>query len=145
MRAVEGVRKSIHQSWSTKGLGLGLGLLCWGFKGVQEESPSERPALFKSGQWHIHQSTTPSLSQTIWARWASRKFLTLPIVQTLPSVTFSYSLSSEFVVMWQLRGWKRLCEVHWHVHTRGLPWYLSEVVGTVQKVHCSRGRLYRRG
>ena len=31
----------------------------------------------------MHQSTTPSLSQTIWARWASRKFHTFPIVQTL--------------------------------------------------------------
>ena len=36
----------------------------------------------------IHQSTTPSLSQTIWPRWASRQFLTLPIVQTLLPVTF---------------------------------------------------------
>ena len=32
-------RKSIHQSWLAKGLGSGL--LCWGFKGVQEEIPSE--------------------------------------------------------------------------------------------------------
>ena len=32
-----GVRKSIHQSWLAKG----LGLLCWGFKGVQKEIPSE--------------------------------------------------------------------------------------------------------
>ena len=31
----------------------------------------------------MHQSTTPSLSQTIWPRWASRQFLTLPIVQIL--------------------------------------------------------------
>ena len=31
----------------------------------------------------MHQSTTPSLSQTIWPRWASRQFLGLPIVQTL--------------------------------------------------------------
>ena len=30
----------------------------------------------------IHQSATPFLSQTIWPRWASRQFLTLPIVQT---------------------------------------------------------------
>ena len=37
MRGVGGVRKSIHQSWLAKG----LGLLCWGFKGVQEEIPSE--------------------------------------------------------------------------------------------------------
>ena len=38
-RAVGGVRKSIHQSWLAKGLGLGL--LCWGFKGVQGELPWE--------------------------------------------------------------------------------------------------------
>ena len=30
----------------------------------------------------IHQSTIPSLSQTIWPRWASRHFFTLPIIQT---------------------------------------------------------------
>ena len=41
----------------------------------------------------MHQSTTPSLSLTIWLRWASRQFLTLPIVQTLLPVTFGYSLS----------------------------------------------------
>ena len=56
----------------------------------------------------MYQSTTPSLSQTIWARWASRQLLTLPIVQTLVPVTFGYSLSSEAVVMRQLRRWKRL-------------------------------------
>ena len=101
MRGVGGVRKSTDQSWLAKGLRLGLGLLCWGFKGVQEEILW--PALFKSGQWHfhrtMHQSTTPSLSQTLWPRWASRQFLRLPIVQTLLPVTFGYSLSSEVVVM----------------------------------------------
>ena len=57
----------------------------------------------------MHQSsTTPSLSQTIWPRWASRQFLSLSIVQTLLPVTFAYSLSSEAVVMRQLRRWKRL-------------------------------------
>ena len=39
MRDVGGVRKSIHQSWLAKRLGLGL--VCWGFKGVQEEISSE--------------------------------------------------------------------------------------------------------
>ena len=39
MRGRGGVRKLIHQSWLAKGLGLGL--LCWGFKGAQEEVPSE--------------------------------------------------------------------------------------------------------
>ena len=56
----------------------------------------------------MHQSTTPSLSQTIWPRWASRQFPTLLIIQTLLPVTFGYSLSSEAVVMRQLRRWKRL-------------------------------------
>ena len=109
MRGVVGVRKSIHESWLAKGLGLGL--LCWGFKGVQEEILRERPALLKSGQWHfrtIHQSTTPSLSQTIWSRWASRQFLSLPIAKTLLPVTFGFSLRSEAVVMRELRRWKRL-------------------------------------
>ena len=60
----------------------------------------------------MHQSTTPSVSQTIWPRRASRHFLTLPRVQTLLPVTFAYSLSSrknlEAVLMRQLRRWKRL-------------------------------------
>ena len=73
-----------------------------------------RVTMFKSGQWHFHQDnapvqlTTPSLSQTIWPRWASRHILTLPIVETLLPVSFGHSLSSEAVVMRQLRRWKRL-------------------------------------
>ena len=60
----------------------------------------------------MHQSTIPSLSQTIRARWTSTQFLTLPIVQTLLPVTFAYSLSSrknlQAVIIRQLRRWKRL-------------------------------------
>ena len=41
-RGMGGVRKSIHQSLLANGLGLGLGLLYWGFKGVQQEIPSEK-------------------------------------------------------------------------------------------------------
>ena len=51
MRGVGGVRKSIHQSWLVKG----LGLLCWGFKRVQEEIPSEEATTL---QWHFHQNNT---------------------------------------------------------------------------------------
>ena len=36
----------------------------------------------------MNQFTTPSLSQIIWARWGSRQFLSLPIVQTLPHRDF---------------------------------------------------------
>ena len=55
MRGVGGVRKSIHQSWLAKG----LGLLCWGFKGVRKKFLGKRPALFKSAQWHLHQDNAP--------------------------------------------------------------------------------------
>ena len=108
MRDVGGVRKSINQTWLAKGLGLGL--LCWGFKGVQEEIPSEEASTRVSGisTRTMHQSTTPSSSQTIWPRWASSLFFTLPIVQTLVPVTFGHSLSSDAVVMRQLRRWRRL-------------------------------------
>ena len=47
MRGVGGVRKSIHQSWLAKGLGLGL--VCWGFKGVQQEIPSEEASTLQIG------------------------------------------------------------------------------------------------
>ena len=60
----------------------------------------------------MHPFTTPSLLQTIWPRWASRQFLSLPIVETLLPVTFGYSLSSQAVViMRQLRRWKRLWRI----------------------------------
>ena len=111
MRGVGGVRKSIHQSWLAKGLGLGL--LCWGFKGVKGRDSFGRGQhtsnrLSGISTRTMHQSTTPSLSPTICARWVSRQFLSLPTVQTLLPVTFCYSLSSEAVVMRQLRRWKRL-------------------------------------
>ena len=86
-------------------------VICWGFKGVQEEIPPEETSTLQIGSVAFPAgqcTTTPSLSQTIWPRWTSRQFLTLPIVQTLLPVTFPYSLSSEAVVMRQLRRWKRL-------------------------------------
>ena len=92
----------------------------------------------------MHQSTTPSLSQTLWPRWASRQFLSLPIVRTLLPVTFAFSLSSESVVMRQFRSERGCGEGHWHADTRGLPWVLPEVVGMVQQVYRSRRRLLRR-
>ena len=61
MRGVGGVRKSIHQSWLAKGLGLGL--LCWGFKGVQEVIPSEEASTLQI--WSVAfppgQCTSPQL------------------------------------------------------------------------------------
>ena len=47
MRGVGGVRKSIDKSLLAKGLGLGL--LYWGFKGVQREIPSEEASTLQIG------------------------------------------------------------------------------------------------
>ena len=61
MRGVGGVRKSIHQSWLAKWLGLGL--LCWGFKGVQEEIPLEEASTLQIGSvaFPPGQCTSPQL------------------------------------------------------------------------------------
>ena len=66
MRGVGGVRKSIHQSWWAKGLGLGL--LCWGFKGVQEEIPSEVASSLQIGSvaFPPGQCTSPQLDPCHW-------------------------------------------------------------------------------
>ena len=142
MRGVGGVRKSIHQSWLAKGLGLGL--LCWGFKGVQEEIYSLNRVSGISTRT-MHQSTTPSLSQTIWPRWASRQIVTLPIVQTLLPVTFAYYLSWEAVDMRQLRRWKTLWRRSLTRSHKRNSMGLSRNFGIVQQVHCSRRRLLRWG
>ena len=93
MRGVGGVRKSIHQCWLAKvfGLGLGVGLLCWGFKEVQEEIPREEASTlqiisvaFPAGQYTSPQlhpcyrlidqdghqdSFSPSLQSRLWSLW----------------------------------------------------------------------------
>ena len=99
MGGVGGVRKSIHQSWLAKGLGLGL--LCWGFKGVQPEIPWEEASIgsvaFPPGQY-----TSPQLHpchRLFDQDGHQDSSSAFPIVQTLLPVTFSYSLSLEIVVM----------------------------------------------
>ena len=61
MRGVGGVRKAIHQSWLAKRLDLGL--LCWGFKGVQEEIPLEEVSTLQIGSvvFPPGQCTSPQL------------------------------------------------------------------------------------
>ena len=59
MRCVGRVRKSIHHSWLAKE----LGLLCWGFKGVQEEIPREEASTLQIGSvaFPPGQCTSPQL------------------------------------------------------------------------------------
>ena len=103
------VRKSIHQSWLTKG----LGLLCWGFKGVQEEIPREEASTLQIGSvtFPLAQCISPQLHpchRLFDQDGHQDSSSALPIVQTLLPVTFAYSLSSEAVAVRQLRRWKRL-------------------------------------
>ena len=59
MRGAGELRKSIHQSWLAKG----LGLLCWGFKGVQQEIPLEEDSTLQIGSvaFPPGQCTSPQL------------------------------------------------------------------------------------
>ena len=66
MRGVGGVRKSIHQNWLAKGLGLWL--LCCDFKGVQEQIPSEEVSTLQIGSvaFPPGQCTSPQLHPCHW-------------------------------------------------------------------------------
>ena len=108
-----GVRKSIDQSWFAKG----LGLQCWGFKGVQVEIPTEEASTLEicSVAFPSEQCTSQQLHpcHIIFDQDGYHESSTLfLIVQTLLPVTFGYSLRSrktlEAVVMRQLRRWKWL-------------------------------------
>ena len=108
-RGVGGIRKSIPHSWLAQGLGLGL--LCWGFKGVQEEILSEEASTLQIGSVAVHNA--PVHNSILFTDYLTKMRIKtavphLPIVQILLPVTFGYSLSSESVVMRQLRRWKRL-------------------------------------
>ena len=123
MGGVEGVKKSIHQSWLAKELGLWLGLLCWGFKGVQEKIRSEEARTLQIGSvaFPPGQYTSPQLHPCHWlfdqdgrqnrsspcllTRTCSLCFLVIPSAQRL-------SLWNNW---WDERGYD---EWHWHKLTQ---------------------------
>ena len=82
----------------------------------------KRPALFKSGQWHFHQDNAPVHNSILVTDYLTK--MGIKIVPHRPYssnlVTFGYFLSSETVVMRQLRRWKRLWRrslTCWHKRT----------------------------
>ena len=93
MRGVGGVRKLIDQSWLAKGSGLGL--LCWGFKGVQEDIPREEASTLQIGSvaFPPSQCTSPQL-HPCHRLFDQERDQNSSSVQTLLPVTFGYSLSS---------------------------------------------------
>ena len=114
---VGGVRKSIHQSWLAKRLGLRL--LRWGFKGFQQEIPSEEASNLQIGlvAFPAGQCTSP---QPHPCHWLSDQDGHQDSCSASRSPDLGYSLSSEAVVMRQLRRWKRLWRrslTRWHKRT----------------------------
>ena len=77
MRGVGGGRRSIHQSWLAKR----LGLLCWRFKGVQEEIPSEEASTLQI----VSVAFTPGQLVT--------DYLTKMSIKTLPQPPYSPDLA----------------------------------------------------
>ena len=95
MRGVGGVRKSIHQSWLAKRLGLGL--LCWGFKWIRK-----KPALFKSGQWHFQQDNAPVHNYILVT-----EYLTKMGIKTVPQTPCSHDLAPcDFCLFPKFRGYR---------------------------------------
>ena len=106
MRGMGGVRKSIHHSWLAKRLGLGL--LCRGFKGVQEEIPKEEASTLQIGSvaFPPGQCTSPQLhpchrlfDQDTHQDSSSASLSSRPCSLW----NFAFSLRSQAVVMRELR------------------------------------------
>ena len=94
MRGVGGVRKLIHHSWLAKWLGLGL--LCWGFKGVQEEIPSEEASILQ-----IASVAFPPVDNSIIVT----DYLTKMLLKTVPQPPYSpYLAHYDFCLFSKLTG-----------------------------------------
>ena len=98
MRGVGEVRKSIHQSWLAKGLGLGL--LCWGFKGVQEEIPWEEASTLQIRSVAFPQDNAPVHNSILVT-----DYLTKMGTKTVPHPPYSPHLDPcDFCLFPKLRG-----------------------------------------
>ena len=146
--SVGGVRKSIHHSWLAKGLVLGL--LCWGYKGVQEDIPSQEASTLQIGSvaFPARQCTSPQLHpcHRLFDQDWHQDSSSASLESRLCSLWLFVIPKAQRLSLWYNWGDERGCdEGHLHAHTRGLPWGIPEVVGTVEQVHCSLWRLLRRG
>ena len=129
IRGVGRVRKSIHQSWLDKVLGLGL--LCWGFKWVQEEIPSEEASSLQIGSVQNSILVTNYLTKPPYRSDLDPcDFWSFPKLRGCRYETIEEMKEAVTKVI------DTLTQVD-----LGLP----EVFGTVQQMHCSWRRLLQRG
>ena len=145
MWGVGGVKKSIHQSGLAKGLGLGL--LCWGFKEVQQEITLEEDSNLQIGSVEFPPGQCTSLQlypyRRLFDKDENQDSSHPPYSPNLAPCAFwlFHKLS-----LWNNWGDERGCdESHCHAQTSSLIWGLLRIVGTVPQVHCCRRRLLRRG
>ena len=108
MRGVGGVRKSEHQSWLAKRLGLGLGLLCCSFKGIHEEIPSEEASTLQIGSVAFSPVHNSILVTDYLTKMGIKTVRHPPYSPDLACCDILLFLISEAVIMRQLRRWKRL-------------------------------------
>ena len=105
------IRKSINQN----GLAKGLGLLCWGFKGVLEEIPSEEASTLKIGSMAFPPGhCTTSLLVTylmilvyclvLYQSKRLSKFLPTVVAISVVIVLVCVLLSNIFPSMWDSKG-----------------------------------------
>ena len=84
------------------------GILCWGVKGIQEEIPSEEASTLQIGSVAFLPVHNSILVTDYLTKMGIKTVPHRPYSPDLALVTFAYSLSSEAVVMRQLRRWKRM-------------------------------------
>ena len=98
MRSVEGVRKSIHQGWFAKGLGLGYYVEV--LREFWKRFRQKNPALFESGEWYFHQVNAPVHNSIL----VTDNLIKMGI-KTVPHPPYSPELApSDFWLFPKLRG-----------------------------------------
>ena len=100
MRGVGGVRKWEHQSWLAKRLGLGL--VCWGFKGVQEKIPWEEASTLQIGSVAF-----PPVQCTSTQLQSRHRLFDQEVIRTVPHHPYSPDLAPcDFWLFPKLRGFR---------------------------------------
>ena len=80
--------------------GLGLGLLCWGFKAGQEEIPWEEASILEMDQWHFQQDNAPVHNSILVT-----DYLTKMGIKTVPQPPYSKDVGlCDFWLFPKLRG-----------------------------------------
>ena len=131
-RGVGAVRKSEHQSWLAKGLGLGLCYYVEVLREFRKGFRRKRPALFKSGQWYFHQDNAPVHNSTLVT-----DYLTKIVIKTVPHPPYGPDLTpSDFWLFLKLRVCRyETIEVMKEVMTKVIDTFAQEVFhGAFQKL-----------